>query len=134
MTADVATASAAWPWQVAGEMLKWMADGRPVKPLVPIAVGERSIAFPRRSVKAGVNRTHILCPYPGKRLIPGQPAGIHDVQLRIDLPPVANGHGPFFCQLPGRQVERLEQAHGVGEDRAATVQPAEAAVQALQRR
>ena len=88
-------------------MLKWMADGRRVKPVIPIAVGERSIAFPRRSVKAGVNRTHILCPYPGKRLIPGQPAGIHDVQLRIDLPPVANGHGPFFCQLPGRQVERI---------------------------
>ena len=65
------------------------------------------------------------------RLIPGQPAGVHDVQLRIDLPPISNGHGPFFRQLPGRQIERLEQAHGVGKDRAATVQPAEAAVQAL---
>ena len=99
--------------------------------MIPIAVGEKSIAFPRRSVKAGVNRTHNLCPNPGKRLIPGQPAGIHDVQFRIDLSPVSNGHGPFFRQLPGRQVERLEQTHGVGEDRAATVQPAEAAVQAL---
>ena len=65
------------------------------------------------------------------RLIPGQPAGVHDVQLRIDLPPVSNGHGPFFRQLPGRQIERLGQGHGVGKDRAATVQPAEAAVQAL---
>jgi len=55
MPANAATASAAWPWQVAGEMLKWVADGKLVKPLIPIAVGERSIAFPRRSVKAGVN-------------------------------------------------------------------------------
>lgn len=112
-------------------MLKWMADGRPVKPLIPIAVGEDNIAFPRRSVKAGVKRTHKLCPSPGKWLIPGQPAGVHVVQLRVDLPPVSNGHGPFFRQLSGRQVERLKQAHGVGKDRAATVQPAEAAVQAL---
>ena len=37
----------------------------------------------------------------------------------------------FFRQLPGGQVERLEQAHGVGKDRAPTVQPAEAAVQTL---
>ena len=130
MTANAATAKRL-PWQVAGEMLKWIADGKPVKFLIPIAVGEDSIAFSRRSVKAGVDRTHNLCPNPGKPLIPGQPAGVHDVQLRIDLPPVSNGHGPFFRQLPGRQVERLEQTHGVGEDRAATVQPAEAAVQAL---
>ena len=94
----------------------------------PIAVGERSIAFPRRSVKAGVNRTRSLRSGYGKLLILGQPAGVHDVELRIDLPPVSNGHGPFFRQLPGRKVQRLEQAHGVGEDRAATVQPAEAAV------
>ena len=53
--AKAATATAAWPWQVAGEMLKWVADGRPVKPVIPIAVGEKSIAFPRRSVKAGVD-------------------------------------------------------------------------------
>ena len=53
--ANAATASAAWPWQVAVEMLKWVADGRPVKPDIPIAVGEKSIAFPRRSVKAGVD-------------------------------------------------------------------------------
>ena len=99
--------------------------------LIPIAVGERSIAFPRRSVKAGVDGTHDLCPNPGKRLIRGQPAGIHDVQLRIDLPPVANRHGPFFRQLPGRQIQRLGEDHGVGEDRPATVQPAEAAVQTL---
>ena len=98
-------------------MLKWIADGKPVKFLIPIAVGEDSIAFPRRSVKAGVDRTHNLCPNPGKPLIPGQPAGEHDVQLCIDLPPVSNGHGPFFRQLPGRQVERLGQGHGVGEDR-----------------
>ena len=53
---SVATATAAWPWQVAGEMLKWQTDGKALKPVIPIAVGERSIAFPRRSVKAGVNR------------------------------------------------------------------------------
>ena len=41
MPAKAATATAAWPWQVAGEMLKWMADGRPVKPVIPIAVGEK---------------------------------------------------------------------------------------------
>ena len=99
--------------------------------MIPIAVGERSIAFPRRSVKAGVNRARNPCPNPGKQLIPGQPAGEHDVQFRIDLSPVSNGHGPFFRQLPGRQVERLGQGHGVGKDRAATVQPAESAVQAL---
>lgn len=61
-------------------MLKWMTDGRPVKSVIPIAVGERSIAFPRRSVKAGVNKARNLCPNPGKQLIPGQPAGEHDVQ------------------------------------------------------
>ena len=55
MPAKAATATAAWPWQVAVEMLKWAADGRPVKPVIPIAVGEKSIAFPRRSVKAGVD-------------------------------------------------------------------------------
>jgi hypothetical protein len=55
MTTNAATAKAAWPWQVAGEMLKWMADEEPVKSLIPIAVGERSIAFPRCSVKAGVD-------------------------------------------------------------------------------
>ena len=48
--------------------------------MIPIAVGERSIAFPRRSVKAGVNKARNLCPNPGKQLIPGQPAGEHDVQ------------------------------------------------------
>jgi hypothetical protein len=32
-----------------------MTDGRPVKSVIPIAVGEDSIAFPRRSVKAGVD-------------------------------------------------------------------------------
>ena len=47
--AKAATGSAARPWQVAGEMLKWMADGRRMKLLIPIAVGEKSIAFPRRS-------------------------------------------------------------------------------------
>ena len=46
MPAKAATALAAWPWQVAGEMLKWVADGRSVKPVIPIAVGEKSIAFP----------------------------------------------------------------------------------------
>ena len=56
MTANAATAKRL-PWQVGGEMLKWLTDGRPVKPVIPIAVGERSIAFPRRSVKAGVDRT-----------------------------------------------------------------------------
>ena len=54
-TANAATASAAWPWQVAGGMLKWMTDGKAVKPVIPIAVGENSIAFPRCSVKAGVD-------------------------------------------------------------------------------
>ena len=54
-TANAATASAAWPWQVAGEMLKWMTDGKAVKLVIPIAVGENSIAFPRCSVKAGVD-------------------------------------------------------------------------------
>ena len=55
MPAKAATATAAWPWQVAGEMLKWVAGGRPVKPVIPIAVGEDSIAFPRCSVKVGVD-------------------------------------------------------------------------------
>ena len=54
-TANAATASAAWPWQVAGEMLKWVTDGKALKPVIPIAVGEDSIAFSRRSVKAGVD-------------------------------------------------------------------------------
>mgnify|MGYP006900618202 CR=1 FL=1 len=62
-----------------------------------------------------------------------QPAGIHNGQFRVDLPPVSNGQGPFFRQFPGCQVERLSEAHGVGEDRAPTVQPPESAVQALDR-
>ena len=53
--ANAATASAAWPWQVAVEMLKWMTDGKTLKIVIPIAVGEDSIAFPRCSVKAGVD-------------------------------------------------------------------------------
>ena len=121
MTAKVATALAARPWQVAGEMLKWIADGDAKKLLIPIAVGEKSIAFPRRSVKAGVDRTHKLCSSSVRPSIPGQPAGIHDIQLRADLPPVSSGHGSFFRQLPGRQIERLGQRHGVGKDRAAAV-------------
>ena len=63
--------------------------------------------------------------------IAAQPARIHNGQFRVDLPPVSNGQGPFFRQFPGRQVERLREAHGVGEDRAPTVQPPEPAVQAL---
>ena len=43
-----------------------------------------------------------------------QPAGIHNGQFRVDLPPVSNGQGPFFRQFPGCQVERLSEAHGVG--------------------
>ena len=60
--ANAATASAAWPWQVAGEMLKWGTDGRPMKVLIPVTVGTISIAFSRRSVKAGVERTLSLRP------------------------------------------------------------------------
>ena len=60
--ANAATASAAWPWQVAGEMLKWGTDGRPMKVLIPGTVGTISIAFSRRSVKAGVERTLSLRP------------------------------------------------------------------------
>ena len=90
VTADAATASAAWPWQVVEEILKWRADGEPEHPLMPIAVGETRIAFPRRSVKAGGDPTHNRPPDRSKLLIPGQPAGIHDVQLRINLSPVQN--------------------------------------------
>ena len=55
MPANAATATAAWPWQVAGKMLKWMTDGKLEQLLIPIAVGEDSIAFSRRSVKAGAD-------------------------------------------------------------------------------
>ena len=55
-TANAATALAARHWQVAGEMLKWGTDGRPMKILIPVTVGAISIAFSRRSVKAGVER------------------------------------------------------------------------------
>ena len=34
-TANAATATADWPWQVAGEMLKWMTDGKTLKPVIP---------------------------------------------------------------------------------------------------
>ena len=60
-----------------------------------------------------------------------QPARIHNGQFRVDLPPVSNGQGPFFRQFPGRQVERLSEAHGIGKDRATAVQLSEPAVQAL---
>ena len=78
---------------------KMVTDWVLIQPLIPIAVGRRSIAFPWRSVKAGVDRAFNLCPNPGKRLILGQPAGVHDDQLRVDLPPVPNGHGPFLLSL-----------------------------------
>ena len=100
MTAKVATALAARPWQVAGEMLKWIADVDAKKLLIPIAVGEKSIAFPRRSVKAGVDRTHKLCFSSVRPSIPGQPAGIHNLQFCIDLPPISNGQRPFFSSAP----------------------------------
>ena len=112
-------------------MLKWMVDGETKKSLISIAVGEKSIAFPRRSVKAGVDRTRVLRTGSGRSSIPSQSAGIHDIQLRVDLPPISNGHGPFFRQLPCRQIERLGQSHSVGKDHATTVQAAEPAVQAL---
>ena len=105
--------------------------GMPEHPLIPIAVGETRIAFPRCSVKAGGDPARNRHPDRSKLLIPGQPAGIHDVQFRINLPPIPNGQGSFFHQFTGRQIECLEQTHGVGEDRAAAVQPTESAVQAL---
>src|SRR5699024_7200640 len=37
-----------------GEMLKWGTGGRPMKVLIPVAAGTISIAFSRRSAKAGV--------------------------------------------------------------------------------
>ena len=61
-TANAATALAARHWQVAGEMLKWGTDGRPMKILIPVTAGAISIAFSRRSVKAGVERTLSLRP------------------------------------------------------------------------
>ena len=131
MPANAVTALAAWPWQVVGEMLKWTTDGDAKKPLIPIAVGGKSIAFPRRSVKADVDRARVLRTGSGRSSIPSQSAGIHDIQLRVDLPPISNGHGPFFRQLPGCQIERFGQRHGVGKDCAAAVQAAESAVQAL---
>ena len=51
MPAKAATALAAWPWQVAGEMLKWMVGGMRMKLLIPIAVGEKSIAWKGTSAK-----------------------------------------------------------------------------------
>ena len=85
----------------------------------------------RRSVKAGVNRTHSLCPNPGKRLIPGQPAGAHDVLLPIDLAPSCKRAWSFFSSVPGRRTECFSEAYGVGEDRAPRVHPAEGAVRIL---
>ena len=75
--------------------------GESAQHLIPIAVGEDSIALPRRSIKAGVNIMCILRSRPGQTLIPGQSAGVHDVQLRVDLPPVSDGR-VFFRQLSGR--------------------------------
>ena len=62
-TANAATAPAAWPWRVAGKMLKWRTDERPMKVLIPVTVGAISIAFSRRSVKAG-GRTGAQPPAP----------------------------------------------------------------------
>lgn len=73
-------------------MLKWMTDGEALKPVIPIAVGEDSIAFPQCTFKAGVDLHLLAGKLPGKLLIPGQPAGMHDVQLRVDLSPVLDGH------------------------------------------
>ena len=38
------------------------------------------------------------------RLVAAQPARIHNGQLRVDLPPVPNGQGPFFrqCRRAGK--------------------------------
>ena len=67
-------------------MLKWTTNGEAKKPLIPIAVGGKNIASPRSSAKAGVDRTRVLRSGSGRPSIPGQPAGIHDIQLRADLP------------------------------------------------
>jgi hypothetical protein len=47
MTANAATAKRL-PWQVGGEMLKWIADGKPVKFLIPIAVGVTAAQLPAK--------------------------------------------------------------------------------------
>ena len=51
-----------------------------------------------------------------------QASFIHDAQFPIDLPPVADWHGPFLCRFKGRQVEGLEQCVITGEDAALPVQ------------
>ena len=48
MTANAVTASAAWPWQVAGETLKWMTDARPAKSVIPLAVGVTAAQLPAK--------------------------------------------------------------------------------------
>ena len=85
-----------------------------MKVLIPVAIGAIaiSIAFSRRSVKAGVERTLSLRP---GRSIAAQPAGIHNGQFRVNLPPISNGQGPFFRQFPGRQVERLVRPTALGK-------------------
>lgn len=108
--------SAAWPCEVAGEMQKWMAEGMTEKLLIPIAVGENSIAFPRRSGKAASIDDSPQCFCPAVSLIPGQPARVHDIQLRIDLPPVSDGSGPCFRQSPCYKIQRLGESHGIGVD------------------
>ena len=72
-----------------------------------------------------------MAPALSGRLILHEPAGVHDVKFRVDLPPVLHGHGPFFRQFLCGQIQGLEQIRCVGEDRATAVQATEAAVDAL---
>lgn len=62
-----------------------------------------------------------------------QASFIHDAQFPIDLPPVADWHGPFLCRFKGRQVEGLEQCVIAGEDTALPVQFPVCGIQALYR-
>ena len=117
MTAKASTALAAWPWQVAGEMLKWIADGDPMKLLIPIAVGEKSIAFPRRSVNAGVDRTHKLCFSSVRPSIPGQPAlhgGPQRRGARAGGGPLSGGGAPAPPERRGDPGERAGVSEGNG--------------------
>ena len=73
------------------------------------------MAFPRHSVKTGVDRTRALRSGSGQSSIPGQPAGIHDIQLHAGLPQFRTGMVHFFVSSQVARQSALVSAMALGK-------------------
>ena len=61
---------------------------------------KKSIAFPQRSAKAGVDRTRALRSGSGRHQFRVSLPGYMISSSAQTCPPVSNGHGPFFSSAP----------------------------------